>query len=204
MFSTRILRSMLVLLICLGSLSGCASLSTESVGSGQVIVAARITDVQADERLPLFEINQDLPSDNRADADVVRWGGTITRVENLADDRTLLEIVSRPLRRNGRPIHNDTSEGRFFAYIEKFLDPEIVVPGRDVTIVGALIARQSGAIGEAQYIFPVVAARDVDYWKKQVAAEQHHFPQWNRYHRHNTDPFIDFWIRPRRPGSSRR
>lgn len=204
MFSYRRHCPILVVLVCLGGLSGCASTQSESLDSGQAIVAASISDVQADERLPLLDVNQDLPGADTVDADAVRWGGTITRIDNLAGGRTLLEIVSRPLRGNGRPVHNDKSDGRFVAYIDKFLDPEIVVTGRDITVVGTLVARQSGSIGETQYVFPVIAAQDVNYWKKQVAVQQRHFPHWNSYHRHAPDPFLDLWIRHRRPGSSRR
>lgn len=204
-YLTRIHSLIVALLLSLAVVSGCANnTQPESLEPGQSIVTVLISDVQTDERLPLLDVDQELPAVDTADSAVVKWGGTITRVVNLADEQTLLEIVSRPLRSNGRPVHNDTSEGRFVAYIDKFLDPEIVVSGRDITVVGTLVARQSGLIGETQYVFPVVAAQAISYWKTQTAVRQRFYPHWSPYQRHRSDPFFDFWIFHRRPGFSRR
>ena len=55
----------------------------------------------------------------------VRWGGTIVGIANTADNKTQVEIVSRPLQRSGRPINDDRTDGRFIAEFSDFLDPEI-------------------------------------------------------------------------------
>ncbi len=96
----------------------------------------------------------------------VRWGGTIARIHNKAD-LTVLEIVSRPLLRSGRPKHNDTTDGRFMAEISGFLDPEIVSPGRDISVIGTLDRIQTGQVGEADYKYPVLSVFDYQFWKKQ-------------------------------------
>ena len=104
----------------------------------------------------------------------VRWGGTIADVHNTAHGTTELEIVSRPLRSGGRPRDGDVTDGRFLAEVDTFLDPEIVVPGRDVTVTGRVTERREGRIGETPYRFPVVAVAEYRYWKPEPPPR--HFP----------------------------
>lgn len=94
----------------------------------------------------------------------VRWGGTITAVKNKKDV-TVLEIVSRPLQRSGRPKHNDQTDGRFLAEIKGFLDPQIVTAGRDISLVGTISRIEQGQVGEADYQFPVMSVFDYRFWK---------------------------------------
>ncbi len=190
------------LLACIAALTGCASAQPDLSPSGQLITSVAIPDAQANESLDVLKIDEQLPVDNPDSAKAVRWGGTIARVENLANQSTLLEIVSRPLGRGGRPVHNDQSEGRFFAYIDQFLDPEIVEPGRDITVVGTLVARQSGLIGQASYVFPVISAQNINYWEEQSAtlrrSSSHRGPFFGGYSRRRSDIFYDPWIFDRR------
>lgn len=95
----------------------------------------------------------------------VRWGGTIVSVRNTADGTSVLEIVSRPLRSDGRPVRNDVTDGRFLAEVDAFLDPEIIEAGRDVTVTGELEDRREGRIGEFDYLYPVVSVDDYRYWR---------------------------------------
>jgi len=93
----------------------------------------------------------------------LRWGGTITRVQNK-QDLTILEIVSRPLLRSGRPRHNDKTDGRFLAEISGFIDPEIIGPGRDVSLVGTVVRVEKGQVGEADYQYPVMSVFNYRFW----------------------------------------
>lgn len=95
----------------------------------------------------------------------VRWGGTITKIHNKAD-LTVLEIVSRPLHRSGRPKHNDVTDGRFFAEISGFVDPEIAGPGRDISVIGTIERVEDGLVGEAEYRYPVMRVFDHQVWDK--------------------------------------
>lgn len=101
----------------------------------------------------------------------VRWGGTITGVQNK-NEVTILEIVSRPLQQSGRPRHNDQTDGRFLAEIQGFLDPQIVSAGRDISLVGTINRVEQGHIGEADYQFPVMSVFDYQFWKKASEIEQ--------------------------------
>ena len=120
-------------------------------------------------------------------APVVRWGGTITEVSNT-DDGTVLQIVSRPLLGSGRPLRNDQTDGRFIAQFAQFLDPEIVKPGRDITVIGTLAGSESGVVGETSYIFPLVTADAYRYWAVQpiIARSTHSYPYYNSWDR-------EFW-----------
>jgi len=104
----------------------------------------------------------------------VRWGGTIAEVRNTADGTTVLEIVSRPLRAGGRPRGGDVTDGRFLAEIDTFLDPEIVVAGRELTVTGELAGERDGRVGETPYTYPVVRVANFRYW--QPEKPQRHFP----------------------------
>lgn len=110
----------------------------------------------------------------------VRWGGTITGVQNK-NDVTVLEIVSRPLQRSGRPRHNDQTDGRFLAEVKGFLDPQIVTVGRDISLVGTINKVESGQIGEADYQFPVMSVFDYQFWKKLSEIEENNvYPYYYR------------------------
>ena len=97
----------------------------------------------------------------------VRWGGTIASIANSEDGTTTLEIVSRPLSRNGRPVRNDSTDGRFFAEVNEVLDPSIVKTGRDITVTGLVGEVRDGTIGDSPYVFPVVDVNDYHYWNQQ-------------------------------------
>lgn len=135
---------------------------------------------------------------------VVRWGGTITRVDNTAQGLSVVEVVSRPLSRQGRPIHNDRTLGRFIAQTEEFLDPAIVKAGRDMTIVGTVKDVIDGTVGEAPYRFPLVAIDRFHYWNRVVDTTPLHFRHWNDPPPRYRDPFWDDWPFPPRRHLPRR
>ncbi|MCA1767431.1 MAG: Slp family lipoprotein, partial [Idiomarina sp.] len=69
--------------------------------------------------------------------DPARWGGVIADVRN-AEDHTVLEIVSFPLQRWGRPEVSDNSQGRFLAVVNDFVDPDVYKSGRSISFVGSI------------------------------------------------------------------
>lgn len=118
----------------------------------------------------------------------IRWGGTVTKVQNKPDV-TVLEIVSRPLLRSGRPRHNDQTEGRFLAEINGFLDPEIVAAGRDISVIGTVTRIDTGLVGEAEYQYPVMSVFDYRIWKKPSEIDSNSgYPHYFDHHR-----FWDGW-----------
>jgi outer membrane lipoprotein len=95
----------------------------------------------------------------------VRWGGSIAVVDNRPS-RTSIEIVARPLEKNGRPVVDDVSRGRFRAQIGGFLDPAIYAEDRLLTVVGTIQGEVTRAIGDYQYRFPVVAVESYYLWEQ--------------------------------------
>lgn len=194
-------RLLVTMALCL--LSSACALTQPSPPAGDLAVSEfDVAQAIDDQRLPLL---QTLDDEALADTDgeLVRWGGSIAGIRNRSDGRTLLEIVSRPLHGGGRPIHDDRSSGRFLALLDEFLDPQIVSSGRDVTVLGTLVGRHEGTIGESAYVFPVVHIKDHRIWKPVVVLTPRHFPHWNRYP--YSDPFHRDWpFGARRPGPGRR
>ncbi len=93
----------------------------------------------------------------------VRWGGVIVSVENRTNE-TRMEIVSKVLDDEGRPLKSDVSLGRFFARSEGFLDPAVYRAGREVTVYGAVETLVTRKIGERPYAYPVIRAEKLYLW----------------------------------------
>lgn len=94
---------------------------------------------------------------------MVLWGGRILKVTNKKEG-TIIEILQLPLDEYGRPKNTDRSEGRFMVFVPEYLDPAIFREGRDITVVGNIVGTKSGKIGEVQYDYPFVQARDYHLW----------------------------------------
>jgi outer membrane lipoprotein len=111
----------------------------------------------------------------------VRWGGTIVAVTPGKHD-TCLEVLSRPLQRDGRPRYTDASDGRFIACATGFYDPEVYAKGRDVTVVGTLQEPETHKIGNHEYRYPKVAAETVYLWPQREVFPPYYYA-----------PMPDFW-----------
>lgn len=120
--------------------------------------------------------------------EAVRWGGTIIAVDNDADE-SRLEIIARPLRRDGRPQEVDTSAGRFMAVVDGFLDPAIFIEGRDITVYGLLEGERVGRIGERDYAYPLVRAVEYQLWRTTMARDS--VPAYRTYYYY--DPWYSPW-----------
>ena len=109
----------------------------------------------------------------------VRWGGTITSVQNRRDE-TWIELVERPLDTNGQLRDTDKSAGRFLARIQGFLDPAIFAPKRQVTVAGTLEGVRARTIGEHPYTFPVVHVEHIYLWPilPKTIHYYYHSPYW--------------------------
>ena len=114
----------------------------------------------------------------------VRWGGVIAGIKNNTRD-TLIEVVDRPLDKNGRPLDSDTSGGRFLARIPGFLDPAIYANERELTVAGALAATITRPVGDYLYRYPVVEVDTYYLWAKPLPPP----PQYPYY-------YDRFWYDP--------
>jgi outer membrane lipoprotein len=103
--------------------------------------------------------------------DEVLWGGMIVNSINL-EDATRLEVLAYPLDGAQRPRTSAQPNGRFLAVEQGYLETVDYGAGRLVTIRGALTETQEGAIGEADYSYPVVEVDRLYLWPEDQAVER--------------------------------
>lgn len=115
----------------------------------------------------------------------VRWGGTIANVQNLSGE-TRVEIVARELDSEGEPKDIDRSEGRFIAIFNKFLDPAIYAPDRNLTVVGLFSGTTVKQLGNMEYRYPVVKVAASYLWPKPA-------PRYEYYDPFFYDPWYPYW-----------
>ncbi len=105
----------------------------------------------------------------------VRWGGEIVST-TPQNNETCVEVVSKPLDRQARPIPTDETSGRFLACAPGFYDPAIYAPGREVTAVGTLEGPTSAKVGEYDYTFPKERAETIYLWPKREPRDVAYYP----------------------------
>ncbi len=127
----------------------------------------------------------------------VRWGGTIAGVENR-QDVTLVEVVGRSLDRSGRPRTGDTSEGRFLAVIDGFLDPAVYEEGRRMTATGTVDGEETRPVGEHDYRYVRVRASGHHLWPEPRPDPYAHDPRYypGPYYGPRYGPWYDPWYDP--------
>lgn len=125
----------------------------------------------------------------------VVWGGVVARVTNEADG-TRLEIVSRSLDRNQRPLSGDRSEGRFRAFFPGLLDPQVYAPQREVTVRGRVMGVALDRIGAFPYPFPEIAAESVHLWPvpdPEIMLRDPFWDPWGPWYRSPWHPWHPGW-----------
>lgn len=151
-------------------LSGCASTVPESIR------IAPADDIRVE------EVQQ---ADGRFVDSKVRWGGTIISVKNQAEE-TRIEVLSRKLSKDGKPLTSSKSEGRFIARIKGFLEPEEYPKDRLLTVTGTLQKVVEQPVGKYPYPYPVVDVQAYHLWPQEK-----HYPPPYYY-----DPFYDPYFYP--------
>jgi outer membrane lipoprotein len=119
----------------------------------------------------------------------VRWGGTIISVHNR-ERTTEIEILSRPLDRDGRPRGRENGQGRFIAEVAGFVDPISLPRDRLLTVSGRIARIATRPVGEYPYAYPVVEAASRYLWPVSPPV-----PPPYRY----GYPWYDPWYRPWHP-----
>ncbi len=122
----------------------------------------------------------------------VRWGGHILSLRNLKEE-TQIEIVTRGLDSDGRPLEDDRSQGRFLAKVNGFVDPTVYEKGREITVSGQVEGVSKQTIGDFQYDYPVVRAEQVHLWEKRAS------PHPDYYYDPFYSPFWSPWNNPYYP-----
>lgn len=95
----------------------------------------------------------------------VLWGGVILSTRNL-ESRTRIEVLAYPLNSNQMPQRDSDPLGRFILERQGFLEPATYAEGRMVTVVGTVLRSESGKVGGSDYVYPVIAARNLYLWSR--------------------------------------
>ena len=114
---------------------------------------------EAEASAPFAEIQKD---PDKFKGSVVVWGGMIIETVNR-QDATSIRVMQTALDFQKRPADLDRSEGRFIIVVDRFLDPDLFKKGREVTVGGEIVGRETHPIGEVRYIYPVVRARELKH-----------------------------------------
>jgi len=94
---------------------------------------------------------------------VLMLGGIIVEARNLKEG-TQLEVLQQPLDGRGRPLETDETGGRFLVITEQFLDTAVFHRGRPVTVIGEVAGQQMRPLGQIEYRYPLLKAKDIHLW----------------------------------------
>jgi len=93
----------------------------------------------------------------------VQWGGVILNTTNLKDS-TQIEVLAYPLNADEQPRSDSNPLGRFILEQTGYLEPANYAEGRQITVVGTVTGTRTGQVGESDYNYPVIAARQLHLW----------------------------------------
>ncbi len=78
---------------------------------------------------------------------------------------SFIEVLQKPMERDGRPVDTDTTEGRCIAQTTEFLDEAVYHPGRLITIIGEVAGKKIMPIDEIMYQYPLLTAKALHLWR---------------------------------------
>ncbi len=90
-------------------------------------------------------------------------GGTIVKTTPKPGE-TEIEVIQKELTADGEPVISDKSAGRFLVVVDRFLDPDIYKPDRRLTVAGEVKGAVVRQLGETDYRYPVLVAKDLHLW----------------------------------------
>lgn len=102
---------------------------------------------------------------------LVLWGGVILSTTNLKDS-TQIEVLAYPLDSDERPLRDSDPLGRFILERAGYLEPANYAVGRLVSVVGTVTGVRAGRIGESDYAYPVISARQLYLWPRDSARDR--------------------------------
>ncbi len=80
-------------------------------------------------------------------------------------DGSFVEVLQKPIDRDGRPLDTDATDGRFIAQTKEFLDEAVYHPGRLVSVIGEVAGKKIMPIDEIMYQYPLLTAKALHLWK---------------------------------------
>ncbi|HYA03105.1 MAG TPA: Slp/YeaY family lipoprotein [Syntrophobacteria bacterium] len=130
----------------------------------------------------LFEDLLTFPQEYRGR--VVILGGYILEIQSEPGG-SVLTVIQAPLDWRNEPKSPDLSQGRFFVTADRFLDPEVYVKGRRITVGGRVAGVRKQSVGGATYRFPTIEAQELHLWPKKTHPVPPYYPSY--------DPWYDPW-----------
>ncbi len=91
---------------------------------------------------------------------LVILGGVIAGASN-AKEGTYIEVVQKPLNRQGRPKDTDFSYGRFLILYEGYLETSIYTAGREITVAGEVLGKKERPMGETKYSYLLIKSKEL-------------------------------------------
>ena len=116
---------------------------------------------QVDRSITFTELRSD---PDRYKGKWVMLAGVIVSARNTQEG-TFIEVLQRPTDRRGQPLDTDATEGRFIISSAKFLDAAVYHGGRLITVIGEVAGLRVQQLGETEYRYPVVEARELQLWE---------------------------------------
>jgi outer membrane lipoprotein len=117
----------------------------------------------------LKEVDKDLPfqavlrNPDDFKGKTILLGGNIIETTPLPG-KTRITVLQYPLGFRNKPSVDAVSEGRFIVEATGFLDPVVFCAGRQVTVAGILAGKEVHPLGEINYVYPLVASRELYLW----------------------------------------
>ncbi|OOF67613.1 Slp family lipoprotein [Rodentibacter caecimuris] len=147
-------------------------------------------------KFKITELQQILPEDYACACKPIRLGGKVISATAL-EKQTRLEILSLPVYSlSAKPQLDSISDGRFIAYVDGFIDPE-VLKDRYITIGGVLKKQEKGKVDKANYNYPIVAVEHYRLWRLGTDYYRD-YDDWELnwgWHRHwNYPPQIRYYL----------
>jgi outer membrane lipoprotein len=90
-------------------------------------------------------------------------GGYILDINNQASE-TIIKVLQVPLKIGEDPDIKDSSEGRFLLYHQGFLDPEVYVKNRALTVAGKVIGADVEQVGDNRIQYLKIESREIYLW----------------------------------------
>ena len=162
---------LLLILLVVGPAVSCAPISKDIM-------------YQVDTTLTFRDIQKD-PDSYRGKT--VLWGGVIVETNNKQQE-TLIKVRQTELDYQTRPIRLDRSLGRFLIRQAGFLDPAIFREGREITVAGEVTGKEVLPLGNSQYTYPVIGAKEIYLWDRRLEYRPIYSPWYY-------DPYYFWWHR---------
>ncbi len=109
--------------------------------------------------------------------EMVILSGVIIESENTKEG-TLLKVLQRPSGFREKPKDVDTSEGRFLALVDHYLDVSVYAKDRAVTIGGTIQGIRTLLLGEIQYNYPLINVKEIHLWPVEKSTDST-YPQFH-------------------------